>query len=293
MTSQDYNLLISLLKIQDQNTCLRLVSHIIGELYDDEAGEYNVEYNPHYTYAPGNIPVMLVAHCDTVCTAPVAKIGVCNTIDNKTALTNMDKSPLGADDRAGIYIILKIIAAGYRPHILLTTDEECGGLGAIHAAENIFSPDVKFILELDRQGSNDAAMYDCDNVDFMAMLEQYGFKPVSGTFSDICFFAPEWDIAAANLSVGYYHEHTPWEMLVVSEMENTFNMIKQILDNVENFPYYNFEPVDSTYYTQYSTGEWDYPGALEDINFRAAMVEQYYKKKKKKGKKPNKEITYY
>ena len=291
MTSQDYNLLVSLLKIYDQYKCKKLVTEVLANIYSlEDTDHYAIEDTPHYTYVPGTIPVLLVAHCDTVCYQPVDRIGICPSDDGKSnALTNMEQAPLGADDRAGIFLILKIVAEGYRPHILLTTDEEIGGRGALAAADEMIIPDVKFILELDRQGSHDAAMYECDNVDFMTMLEQYGFEPVSGTFSDICFFAPDWDIAAANLSVGYYHEHTPWEMLVISDMENTLKKVKQILDNIDNFPYYHFEPIEYTTYRGYSCANgWDWPGAYDDINLRAEAcyaANKKQKKKKKSGKK--------
>lgn len=294
MTSQDYNLLVSLLKIYDQYQCKKLITEVLCNLYTlEDADHHAVEDAPLYTYVPGNIPVMLVAHCDTVCYKPVERVGVCPSDDGKTtALTNMEQAPLGADDRAGIFLILKIVAEGYRPHILLTLDEEIGGRGALAIADELdIIPDVKFILELDRQGSHDAAMYECDNAEFITMLETYGFQPVSGTFSDICFFAPDWDIAAANLSVGYYHEHTPWEMLVVTEMEETLKRVKQILDNIENFPYYKFEPLDYKTYRGYSCAYgWDFPGAYDDINLRAEAcyaAHQKEKKKKKGGKKKN------
>ena len=34
------------------------------------------------------------------------------------------------DDRAGVYAIIQIIEAGYKPHVIFTTDEEIGALGA-------------------------------------------------------------------------------------------------------------------------------------------------------------------
>ena len=44
---------------------------------------------------------------------------------------------LGADDRAGIFAIIQIIADGYRPSIILTTDEERGGLARRHLLRNV------------------------------------------------------------------------------------------------------------------------------------------------------------
>lgn len=43
---------------------------------------------------------------------------------------------LGADDRAGIFAIIQIIKSGLRPHIILTTDEEVGGVGADLLSKN-------------------------------------------------------------------------------------------------------------------------------------------------------------
>lgn len=37
---------------------------------------------------------------------------------------------LGSDDRAGVYAIIQIIEAGYKPHVIFTTDEEIGAVGA-------------------------------------------------------------------------------------------------------------------------------------------------------------------
>ena len=31
---------------------------------------------------------------------------------------------LGADDRAGVFMIMNIVKAGFRPHVIFTTDEE-------------------------------------------------------------------------------------------------------------------------------------------------------------------------
>lgn len=277
MTSNDYNLLVTLLRIDNQHQVKRLVTQVMRNFY----GEDRIEEKLEYTYVEGDIPIMLVAHCDTVCVAPVTEI--CATAwdnDKQAGLTNKEQAPLGADDRAGIFIILKIIADGYRPYILFTTDEEIGGVGAMAAADNIFSPDIKFILELDRQGANDAAMYECGNEKFIEMLKSYGFEPVSGTFSDICFFAPEWDIAATNLSVGYYHEHTPWETLYVRELETTLKRVEQMLDDAEKYEYFDYQAKYPTYKGQY----WDALTAVgwSDLDFSETKGSKKSNKKKKK-----------
>lgn len=279
MTSNDYNLLVTLLQIDSQHQVKRLVTQVMRNFY----GEDKVDENAEYTYVEGTIPVMLVAHCDTVCIERVEDIAVAqyDPLRDSPGLTNKAQAPLGADDRAGIFIILKLVADGYRPYILLTTDEEIGGMGAMTAADRIYAPPLKFILELDRQGANDAAMYECGNQQFMDMLREYDFEPVSGTFSDICLFAPEWNIAAANLSVGYYYEHTPWEILYVKEMESTLRRVEQMLDNIENFGYYDYQPV----YPDYSTAYWARTISWNELDLSTDSTSTLGKNKNKKKKK--------
>ena len=73
--------------------------------------------------AKGDIPIALVAHMDTVFKKLPENIYY-------DADQNVMWSPqgLGADDRAGVFAIISIINKGYRPHIILTTDEEIGGI---------------------------------------------------------------------------------------------------------------------------------------------------------------------
>ena len=75
----------------------------------------------------------------------------------------------------------------------------------------------KAIFQLDRRGSDECVFYDCDNPDFIKYVESFGFKEAYGSFSDISIIAPAWGVAAANLSVGYYLEHSNAEYLKCRE----------------------------------------------------------------------------
>ena len=58
---------------------------------------------------------------------------------------------LGADDRAGVFAIIQILQSGLRPHIIFTTDEEKGCLGAEALAKTECPfQELKYIIELDR-----------------------------------------------------------------------------------------------------------------------------------------------
>jgi hypothetical protein len=192
-----------------------------------------------YILAEGDIPIALCAHMDTVFMRPAQEI----YYDREQ---NVLFSPdgLGADDRAGIFAIIKIINSGLRPHIILTTDEERGAKGALEVAtlECPFK-DLKYIIELDRRGRNDCVFYDCDNPAFVAFIESYNFCKALGSFSDISIICPEWGIAGVNLSIGYENEHSLGEVLHVDYMNATIERVKDILqENGEADPQYKYIP---------------------------------------------------
>ena len=103
-----------------------------------------------YLYAPGTLPVLLVAHLDTVHREPVRDI--CRS-DDGTIL--MSPQGIGGDDRAGVYMALQILEQA-RCHILFCEDEETGGQGARKFAASGLTPDVNYIVEMDRRGHDDA-----------------------------------------------------------------------------------------------------------------------------------------
>ena len=185
----------------------------------------NVVETEAYIYAEGSQPICLVAHLDTVFSALPEEI-----FYDPEQEVMWSPQGLGADDRAGVYAILSIINSGFRPSVVFTTDEEKGCLGA---AELVIDhpdcpfPNLKAIIELDRCGKEDSVFYDCDNIDFEEYIAQFGFKPNLGSFSDISTIAPEWGVAAVNLSVGYVDEHTYNERLYVKHLELTGNIYSE------------------------------------------------------------------
>ena len=199
----------------------------------------NVKETGDYIIAFGDIPIALVAHMDTVFKQPASEI----FYDTRK---NVIWSPtgLGADDRAGVFAMVQIIKSGLRPHIILTTDEEIGGIGAtVLGKEECPFKDLRYLIELDRRGENDCVFYDCANEEFIDYVETFGFKESFGSFSDISMIAPEWEVAAVNLSVGYRDEHTISEVLFVSHMFNTIDKVKQMLsEDMEKVRKYNYIP---------------------------------------------------
>lgn len=182
-----------------------------------------------YILVSGNIPVCLVAHLDTVHPYPPVQIYY-----DKDEDVIWSPQGLGADDRAGIFAIIRLLEMGLRPHIIFTTDEEKGGLGAeslVKTYKKCPFKNVKYFIELDRQGYDDCVFYHCNNESFTEYIESFGFKTVMGTYTDICDFMEAWGIAGVNLSIGYFNEHTLAEYLVSNALKETILKIVEMLKN--------------------------------------------------------------
>lgn len=185
-----------------------------------------------YLSAPGDVPVLLVAHLDTVHRQPVQII--CYSENRRIA---MSPQGIGGDDRAGVFMILQIIKKA-RCHVLFCEDEEIGGKGAEQFAKSGIKPQVNYLVELDRRGRNDAVFYGCANQEFIQFVEGFGFQEEFGTFSDISIIAPQLETAAVNISAGYYYEHSPREYIdLVHMMNNVQRVIKMAQTDCGHFRY--------------------------------------------------------
>ena len=197
----------------------------------------NIIITNDYIVAEGNIPIALAAHMDTVFADGERDV----FYDPKHSVV-WSPDGLGADDRAGIFAIISIIKDGFRPHIILTTDEESGCLGA-EKLSKLPMPfkELKYIIELDRRGINDCVFYDCYNEKFIEYIESFGFVENWGTFSDISTICPAWDACGVNLSIGYFNEHSHVETLHIGYMFNTIEKVKKMLAvptaEIPNFKY--------------------------------------------------------
>lgn len=201
---------------------------------------YNkVTYTKDYVYAIGDIPITLVAHVDTVFKEKPEDVFY-------DRVKNVLWSPqgLGADDRAGVFAIINIVKSGLRPHIIFTTGEEMGGLGAQVLTYREPKPfaEMRYIIQLDRRGKDDCIFYECDNVKFVEYIKSFGFHEEYGSFSDISELCPTWRIAGVNLSIGYKNEHSLIEILYIDYFLSTVEKVKKMLKDVNNINSFEYIP---------------------------------------------------
>lgn len=145
---------------------------------------------------------------------------------------------LGADDRAGVWIALKMMETK------TITDfeygffvaEETGAKGSSAFALEQDLSKYSCFIGLDRasrSGKQNVACYGYDNEELTELFVDYGFAKQTGTFSDCSnlsgYSLEDSPKACVNISVGYQHEHSVKETLSIALMEDTLSMMRSIL----------------------------------------------------------------
>jgi hypothetical protein len=188
----------------------------------DAAGNLHVD-----TRISASNRTLFVAHVDTV----HRKEGP-NKIKQTPTYWYADGAALGADDGAGVAMLMHLMYSGVSAYYIFTQGEECGGIGATHLAKH----DAKLLAEFDRaiafdrrgidsvithQGRgrccSDAfadALSDALNADMTLMY----LPDSTGVYTDTAEFIeviPE----CTNISVGYYSEHSDKESLDIVHLQ--------------------------------------------------------------------------
>lgn len=258
LKAEDYRLLKTLVGLS-QESMRRTLTTYLNKKYS------NVIVTKDYIIAEGDIPIALVAHMDTVFTKPASDVYY-----DKEQGVMWSPQGLGADDRVGIFCILKILQNRYRPTVILTTDEEKGCVGASKLVERFKEApwQINYIVQLDRRGYTDCVFYDCDNEEFTQYVESFGFIEEIGSLSDISVICPDWGIAGVNLSVGYEGEHFETEILHVAPMLATIEKVKTMLSQ-NDIPKFKYIPglyswSLSKYYRNYGGSYLNYGYPLEE-----------------------------
>lgn len=220
--------------------------------------KYEMENRDGFLYKKGTVPILLVAHLDTV-HAELPK----NIIDKGGKLSS--PQGIGGDDRCGVYMIQEILKR-HDCHVLFTEDEECGGIGAGKFCKSNIAKELKvtFAIELDRAGSNDAVFYDCANDEFTEfVLQDEHWVMGVGSYTDICDIAPRLNCAAVNLSCGYYNAHTKNEYVDIKEMETNIQKTCDLIERWQKGGGTHYEYVED----MWERGYYGYPDEYFDREY--------------------------
>lgn len=199
------------------------------------------------TFRTGTGPtVLLNAHLDVV-----EELVESRDIVKDNGIWSSSEGILGADDRAGVAIILEVAKTLHQDtdfsgkvKYIFTVEEEIGLVGARNVAE-YFLWDVDCAMVIDRRGTGDivtscgGVISFCDDA-YGEWIEQQaieagldGWRCTAGGSSDARIWAQH-GIQSVNLSAGYYNEHTEAEILDVNACYNTVKLVEMVLKNVRS-----------------------------------------------------------
>ncbi len=192
---------------------------------------------------------MLCIHLDTInthskCGDNLPETDIINFGEGFMLKPITNYSCLGADDRAGVYMVLEHYEELLdKYHIGVFCDEEIGGDGSYKLKE---LTDVSCFIGLDREGSMEVATYGYNNRELIDLFVLRGFKEVRGSFTDASVLAKIHNKPCVNLSVGYYNQHRDNEYVLFEDMEKTINHILSV-DLVFKEDY----PIEANKYTSF------------------------------------------
>ena len=148
-----------------------------------------------YAYRQGSVPVLGVAHADTVL----------NSVNFEHDGKDKVYSP-ELDDRLGLWTLLHgLPSTGVNDYSILVTDFE--EVGRSTASE--FEPPIDFnwIFQFDRRGTGVVNYEYSDDGVFDSLLATSFGKLHNGSFSDICSLT-HLGVKGFNVGTAYYNEHT-------------------------------------------------------------------------------------
>lgn len=173
-----------------------------------------------------------------------------------------EQQGLGADDKNGIYVCLECLRTFDVLKVALFVGEEIGCKGS-RAVDLGFFQDCRFIIEPDRMHGSDliTSMF-CGGVcshEFIKAIgaDAFGYTEEQGSITDVGELVERGvGISCLNLSCGYYNPHTDEEFTVLSELENCYLFVCNIINTCTDV--YRFDSwskwerywYDEDYYSQ-------------------------------------------
>ena len=175
------------------------------------------------------------AHMDTVQTEEDEEaVDLIEIYDNNVIA---GEGIIGGDDKCGIYICLELLKKYKgRLNFSFSVEEEIGGErgASFIASENASAiKDTSYGLVFDRRGNEDIICHQNRYgskrfEDRLAEIgREFGYKPERGMASDADKFRRY--VSCANIASGYYKAHSPFEYVVISDVENALNYGDRII----------------------------------------------------------------
>lgn len=187
---------------------------------------------------------------------------------------------LGADDKCGVWIALKMLAKHDAIKVAFFPGEEIGCVGS-RAADIDFFSDARFIVEPDRRGRGDlitsiGLSYIC-SMEFENDIDyaKFGYKPTHGLMTDVETLKQRGvNVACINISCGYYLPHSEEEYVVKEDMYNALNFVDHIITKCTKVYHHKSEPKNAAF--EISLGDKDHSVTKSSNNWRERYNSKFY-----------------
>lgn len=200
---------------------------------------------------------------------------------------------LGADDKCGIWIALKMLKKHDAIKLAFFPGEEVGCVGSRQANMDFFN-DVRFVVEPDRRGHSDIIttinMTEICSTEFLDATDyaDFGYKPAIGMMTDVETLKHNGlKVSCINLSCGYYAPHTEEEYVVKADLINACEFVNHIIEKCGDV--YTHE-VKELWDDAYDCGGW---GAYRYYGFGRSRRKSKKHQAKKDKEREEMESLYY
>lgn len=202
---------------------------------------YEIDSCGNYYYIIGENPnSMFTCHLDTCC----AEQNIVNHKFSNNIISTDGNTILGADDKAGMVVILYMIEKKVPGLYYFFIGEEVGCIGSSGISMDWNFPNINKVISFDRKGTDSIITHQfygrcCSDKFAYALSSEFSdtgldmFPDDTGIMTDSAQFMdiiPE----CTNISVGYYNEHTTREKQDIEFLSNLCRSVVKI--NWESLP---------------------------------------------------------
>ena len=234
--------LLRLYSIESVHPNEQEISDYIVSRLKDMSADYNVSEfgitGSSKEFATGypKLSVLLSAHMDQVKTNGAAKHFYMKDDCIRGYLDNNQQTSLGADDKNGVWLILKAIEDRLPIQFIISRGEECGCVGI----NKLKIPNADICLVMDRRGYKEI-LHSGGGDNYCSTLAQDlcnflgdGWATGSGSLSDTKVICQKME--SVNISTAYYSPHSSTEYTNWSELQDLRKRIKSVVTEFNHYP---------------------------------------------------------
>lgn len=152
-----------------------------------------------------------------------------------------ERTGIGADDKNGLWIIIRLLHEKPLLKVALFVQEErdgeMAGCRGSKACSLDFFNDVRYILAVDRKGDSEVVTVGkgdirlCNDDMFpVDILHKYGYECVAGGRTDVVALKERGlETPCCNIGCGYYNAHKPDEYTIFTHLEKALAFVGELL----------------------------------------------------------------